>query len=173
MTKQMGCSMNNKCRFIGAFFLMSFSIIAKANAVWPSIYIMFGMLSLWVIFAGFIVEFFCVKFFIKISWQRSLLITFVMNFLSTLIGIIGVPLSGIFIELILHPLGGGTFQTSHWIAAYIAALLFNATIEGTVLKLMFKLEFKRNLRWLIVANAISIFICMFIFDFELTSLRGK
>jgi len=142
------------------FIALPFS--AKANMIWPSVYIIDQYYSWYVILIGLIVEFFAIKQFLKVNWGKSALIAISMNLISALTGIVLIPISGIVVEFLTIPFGGGTFQLSHWILDYIAAVLCNVFIEGLVLKLIFKYPFKKIFWWLLGANAISVMVCAFI-----------
>ncbi|MDR2189919.1 MAG: hypothetical protein LBP53_01715 [Candidatus Peribacteria bacterium] len=83
-----------------------------------------------------------------------------MNAISTLIGRVGIPVSGFALEILLSVFGATTtFHISHWIGAFLLALTLNVVIEGLSLKRIFALPFKKNLWWLALANTISILIC--------------
>ena len=51
------------------------------------------------------------------------------NAISALIGLLLIPLSGILVEFLTIPFGGGTFQLSHWILDYLCVMLANTCIE--------------------------------------------
>lgn len=141
-----------------AFVLTPF--IAKANMIWPSIYIVEQYYTWYIILAGLIVETIGARIFLKTSWIRSFLIILTVNTISALLGFILIPASGIVVELLTIPVGGGTFSVSHWILDYIAAVLTNTYIEGLAMKLIFKYNFKPNFWWLAGANAVSVVICI-------------
>ena len=104
-------------------FLFMFLFINPvfADVVWPSLYIVGGMLSAKVILAGLLVELLFVKFFTNTSWAKSGLITFSMNLITCLLGVILIPFSGILIELITP--FGSTFHWSHWLLSYLAVVI--------------------------------------------------
>ncbi|MCM1421767.1 MAG: hypothetical protein NC224_10280, partial [Bacteroides sp.] len=135
---------------------------AKANMIWPSVYILDQYYSWYVIAIGLFVEFFATKFFLKVRWLKSALIAIVINLISAFVGILLIPISGIFVEFLSIPFGGGTFDISHWVLDYIAVALCNVVIEGLALKWVFKYPFKRNFWWLFGANSISVLICAFV-----------
>ncbi len=153
---------NNLYKFILLISLILIPISAKANMIWPSIIIVQQYYTWYVIAIGLIIEFFAVRIFLKSSWGKSALIAVTINAISALIGLLFIPASGIFVEIITLPFGGGTFQLTHWILDYIAAVLCNVVIEGLALKWIFKYPFKQNFLWLLSANAISVIICAFI-----------
>jgi hypothetical protein len=86
-----------------------------------------------------------------------------MNVISTLVGIIAIPLTGILGEIIFFRIDEifkiGSFHISHWILDFILTVLCNTIIEGLSLKLIFKKTFKKIFLWLFCANIISVLIC--------------
>lgn len=147
----------------GIVFLLSLVLMpvcVSANVVWPSLYILEGMLSWYVILLGFVVEIIFVKYFLKETYLKSVLIAFIMNLISTVLGLILIPLSGLVGEILLIPFGTGTFHFTHWLLSYILAILINVVIEGLTVKFIFKNKFKKLFWWLFMANAVSIIICI-------------
>ena len=147
----------------GIVFLLSLVLMpvcVSANIVWPSLYILEGMLSWYVILLGFVVEIIFVKYFLKETYLKSVLIAFIMNLISTVLGLILIPLSGLVGEILLIPFGTGTFHFTHWLLSYILAILINVVIEGLTVKFIFKNKFKKLFWWLFMANAVSIIICI-------------
>jgi len=147
----------------GIVFLLSLILMpvcVSANVVWPSLYILEGMLSWYVILLGFVVEIIFVKYFLKETYLKSVLIAFIMNLISTVLGLILIPLSGLVGEILLIPFGTGTFHFTHWLLSYILAILINVVIEGLTVKFIFKNKFKKLFWWLFMANAVSIIICI-------------
>ena len=65
------------------FLIMPLS--ASANMVWPSLYIAEGMRSWYVILIGLLIEIIFVKFYLKESYLKSVLIAFIMNLASTVL----------------------------------------------------------------------------------------
>ena len=135
---------------------LSIPLIASANVVWPSLYILSQVYCWYVIVLGLVVEFFAVKFLGKASWRMSAVIVAVMNAVSALVGWVLIPISGILTEILLLPFEQGTFHLSHWIVDYVFVALVNTCIEGLSIKWIFKYSFKRVFWWLFAANAISV-----------------
>lgn len=153
---------NEKTKY-GLIYLVSFllmPICASANMVWPSLYIAEGMRSWYVILIGLAAEIIFVKYFLKQSYLKSVLIAFVMNLVSTVLGVAVIPLSGFIGEILMIPFGTGTFHPTHWLMSYVFAVLSNVLIEGLTAKFIFKHKFKKMFWWLCVANAISVIICI-------------
>ncbi len=161
--------------FILAISLIAFAVLpANADLIWPSLYIAKGMLSIKVILLGLIVELFFVKYFTKAGWKNSSIITFLMNLITTMLGIIFIPLSGLGSEFVFDfvfhaydKFGIGTFHWSHWLAAYLLVILINTIIEGLFIKLTLKIKILKTFWWLLIANAISVFICFLFYVLSL------
>lgn len=139
---------------------------AKADIVWPSLYITKGMLSLKVIIFGLMIELLFVRYFTKISWKMASITAIVMNLITTVLGIILIPLFGLGTEFIFDcvfhaydKFGIGTFHWSHWLVSYLLVILINTFIECLYIKLALKLKFRKTFRWMLFANAISVFLC--------------
>ena len=147
--------------------LIVFSAPAFADVVWPSLYIALGMISMKVIIVGLIVELFFVKFFTDTRWLKACVVTFVMNLITCLLGIIITPISGLLLEFILYPVNKATFHWTHWFASYLAVIVINTLIEGLVVKLTLKKAYKKIFWWLFCANAISILICVLFYGLYL------
>ena len=137
-----------------------------ADVIWPALYITKGMLSLKVIILGLIIETLFVKIFTKTDWKKSCLVSVLMNLITSLLGIILIPLFGLLSELVFDfvfhsydKFGIGTFHWSHWLVSYIMVIILNTLIEAFVIKKALKLNYKNILWWLFIANAISVLIC--------------
>lgn len=128
------------------------------NLIWPSIIILGVVYSWYIILIGLIIETIAAHIFIKTGWLRSLGIMFVVNAISALIGLIFIPISGIIVEVLTSPFGGGTFHISHWILDYLMVVVVNTLIEGISLQCIFKYPFRKNFWWLFGANTISVII---------------
>lgn len=141
-----------------AALLLCVPFAAKANMIWPSIYILEQIYAWYVIPAALAVEVIAARIFLKTSWKKSALMMFVTNLISAVVGLILIPLSGIMVEILMLPFNTGTFDLSHWILDYLAIVLANTCVEGAALKWIFKYPFKPNFWWLFSANLISVII---------------
>lgn len=166
--------MNIKCFILGIVLIIFVTLPANADLVWPSLYITQGMLSIKVILLGLVIELFFVKYFTKVNWKKASVVTVLMNLITTLLGMIFIPLSGLGSEFVFDfvfhaydKFGIGTFHWSHWLAAYLIVILINTFIEGLFIKLTLKIKLVKTFWWLMIANAISVFIC---FLFYITNL---
>ena len=148
---------------LSLLFIFLLSTPVFADVVWPSLYIATGIVSIKVIITGLLIEVFFVKFFTDTKWLKAGIITVVMNAVTCLLGMILIPISGLFVEL----LPTKTFHWSHWLLDYLLAILLNTLIEGLIIKLILKLKFKNILWWLFIANAISILICILFYGLRL------
>ena len=151
-------------------FIFLFAPSVKADVVWPSLYIAKGMTSLHVILSGLAVESIFVKYFAKLIWKKAILISLLMNIVTTILGIVLIPLSGLFSELVFDAVfhvydkfGIGTFHWSHWLVSYLSVILLNTFIEGICVKIALNLRIKQTFMWLLAANAISVLICFIAF----------
>lgn len=158
--------MNTKIFIIIISLIIFITLPANADLIWPSLYIAKGMLSIKVILLGLIIELFFVKHFTKVNWQKALTVTFLMNLITTILGMIFIPLSGLGSEFIFDfvfhaydKFGIGTFHWSHWIAAYLLVIFINTITEGLFIKLILKIKILKTFWWLLIANAMSVFIC--------------
>ena len=158
-------------------FIIIFCLIilpANADIVWPSIYITKGMLSLKVIIWGLIVELFFVKYFTNTDWKKASIVTILMNLITTILGIILIPLSGLSSEFIFDfvfhaydKFGIGTFHWSHWLVSYILVILINTFIEGMFINLILNFRLKQTFWWLLAANGISVLLCFLLYGISL------
>lgn len=149
------------------FLLLSLFILpANADIVWPSLYIAKGMLSFKTIILGLIIELLFVKYFTKANWQKVSVVTILMNLITTLLGMILIPVSGLSSEFVFDfvfhaydKFGIGTFHWSHWLVSYLLVIIINTLLEGLLVKIMLKLGIKQTFWWLFTANGISVLIC--------------
>ena len=163
---------NQKTRYGLVCFIMLIlmPVLTSANMVWPSVYIAEGLRSWYVILMGLMIETAFVKCFLRQTVIKSFLITFVMNLASTVIGVVLVPASGFFGEILMIPFDTPTFHLSHWILSYILAILSNVIIEGLTVKYIFKFSLRKMFWWLFAANAISIIICILFHGFTMGNI---
>ena len=155
------------------FFILSTSLPANADIVWPSLYIAKGMLSIKTILLGLIIETLFVKYFTRQNWGKACLISFLMNLITTFTGIILIPISGLGAEFVFdfvfnayNKFGIGTFHWSHWLVSYFLVILLNTLIEGLFIKLTLKIGLKKVIWWLLIANAISVLLCFLFYGID-------
>jgi len=145
-------------------FLCVFSVFpANADVIWPSMYVAVGATSLWSIIGGLMAEIGIVKYFLKITWIKTIGLCILMNAVSAIVGSSVILIGGFVVEVLLYPidavLGIGTFHWSHIFVAYVFAIFVNTLIESGVMKLFMKnIKYKRIFWCLFWANAVSIMI---------------
>ncbi len=166
--------MNIKKLILAVSLIIFITLPVTADLIWPSLYIAKGMLSIKVILLGLIIELFFVKYFTRVSWKKASIVTFLMNLITTMLGMILIPLSGLGSEFIFDfvfhaydKFGIGTFHWSHWLAAYLLVIFINTFIEGLFIKLTLKAKLIKIFWWLMIANAISVFICFLFYVLSL------
>lgn len=118
---------------------------AHADVVWPALYLEARLFSWWAIIAGLAAEYVFVRLFFADGARQALAADLVMNLVSTLCGVVLIPLAGIawevFPGLVLYRLFNvGTFNPGTWTATFILAVLINAALESLVLKRVFKMS---------------------------------
>ena len=132
-----------------------------ANFVWAALLLEKYMLSVPVIAAGLLIEYFFVRRLTGFGWKRAAA-DLAMNAASLCAGIILIPLAGLAWEatagVVLYKLFDlGTFSSVSWAATFVLAVLVNALIEDYVLRRFFKLEKTENgFWWIFLANALSV-----------------
>ena len=166
--------MNIKNIILTLSLIIFITLPASADLVWPSLYITKGMLSIKVILIGLIIELFFVKYCTKVDWKKASIVTILMNLITTILGIIFIPLSGLGAEFVFDfvfhaydKFGIGSFHWSHWLTAYLLVIFINTFIECMFIKLTLKLTLKKIFWWLLIANSLSVFIC---FLFYITNM---
>ena len=137
-------------------------MIILADVVWPSLILVGSLYTWWIIGVGLIIEFFFVRWLTRAEPLKAALMTIVMNAISSCVGFIGIPLSGLAWEFIamvtIMPLfHWGTFNPITWLVSCILAALLNALIETASLRWIFKVQWtKRLFWWLALANFITV-----------------
>lgn len=144
-------------------FFVAIALFASANRssdmIMPSVYIVDGMTIWYVMLLSIIAETAIVKWALKETYLKSASISMLMNLVSIVLGFVTLHIASLLVEVLFIPFSFGTFHISHWIVNFLFIVLLNASIEGLTVKLSFKLQFKKNFKWLCLANAISLAIC--------------
>lgn len=99
------------------------------NVAWPALFLEQGLLSFWPIVLGLLVEWPFVRWATKTKWLTSFYITCIINLVSALIGIVAIPIVGLFITIPHEWLAqivkmGSSFDPFGWILAYERIPLF-------------------------------------------------
>ena len=85
-----------------------------------------------------------------------------MNFASTLLGILLIPIAGLAWEffpgsVLYRIFDVGTFNPGTWVMTFLFAVAINAALESLVIRWAFKTKLgKRGFWGLVVANAVSV-----------------
>ena len=154
-----------------SFALTLMPVFVYANIVWPSLIIVEGIMSWYIILFGIIIEFLFIKFWAKEGTLRAMVMTFGMNTVSALIGLILIPVSGFIAAIVLGIISTiNTFDYLIWMVSYILAVLSNVLIEGYFLKLIFKKPFKTSFKWLLVSNSLSVIVAIAVLGFTMKKL---
>ncbi|MDE6207948.1 MAG: hypothetical protein K2M55_09080 [Muribaculaceae bacterium] len=139
-----------------AFLTIPFA--ASANMIWPSIFLVELFYAWYIILIGLIIEIIAAHIFLKTDWKKSVITMVVTNLVSAILGLLLIPISGLAVELLFLPFGGGTFDATHWVMDFICMVLGNTCVEGWALMSFFKYPFKSNFPWLLGANFVSVLI---------------
>ena len=133
-----------------------------ADMIWPALFLESRLLSIPVILAGLVVEYFVVWRLTDLGVKRSIFADLAMNTASTLLGILLIPIAGIIWEIfpgifLYKWFNLGTFNPGTLVATFCMAVLVNAAIETFVVAKGFKQKMgKRGFGWLCIANAVSV-----------------
>jgi hypothetical protein len=137
-------------------------LIVFADMIWPALFLEGRLLSVPIIIAGLVIEFFFVWRITDLGAGRAIFADLVMNATSTLLGIFLIPISGIVWEifpgLVLYRwFNVGTFNPGTWVATFCFAVLINAALETLIVAKVFRQKMgKRGFGWLCLANGLSV-----------------
>jgi hypothetical protein len=140
--------------------------IARADVVWPALYLESRLFSLWAIPAGLLAEFAFLRWWLRLSVWRAIVADVVMNAASALIGLFAIPIAGLAWEsslgqLVNKTFNVGTFNPAAWLVTCVFAVLINTAIEALVLRLVFKIRLTRaQTAGLGLANLVSVGLAM-------------
>lgn len=116
------------------------------------------MFNIYAIILCLFVKFIFVKYFAKINWKKAVLTTMSMILLSYSLGVGLIAVCAAPIDSLIP---GYPMNLAHWVITYLAVIIINTLLESLIVKLMLKLEYKKILPWLLIANIISIIVCGF------------
>jgi hypothetical protein len=150
--------MKNRAFPLLTICLLAVSFPASADIIWPAAALEARLLTWWAIALGLLLEFAVVWRVFRLPVKRAALATAVANGISTLAGIVLIPLAGI----IWVPLGvllrfPAVFSPIGWITTFATACLINTAIEAAVYRRSFDLTVRgREFVWVLFANALSV-----------------
>jgi hypothetical protein len=154
--------MNNKNRLAIAVLVLLVPTAARADVVWPALYLETRLATWWSVSIGLLVELLVIWRAFALEIKKALLVDLVANAASVLLGIIFIPLAGmvweIFPGLVFYKVFNvGTFNPTTWAATCIFAVAINAALEWAVIQKGFKLPIGKRGFWILAgANAVSV-----------------
>ena len=149
-------------RLVIALIALALPSAARADVVWPALYVEQKLLSVPVIILGLLVEALALRFCFAMNAKRALIASLAVNAISTVLGVLLIPLAGIVWEifpgLILHKgFNMGTFNPITWSATFLFALGITTSIEVACLRRLFGVPAGwRTWLWWTLANATSV-----------------
>jgi hypothetical protein len=121
------------------------------DVVWPALVLEQRLLSAIPITAGLIVECLVLRFCFQLTWKRAITIDLAMNLVSTLVGMLLIPLIGLSAFIF------DFVRFGEWICTFLIAVLLTTGIEASVVSWGFKVPVdNKRFWWLLVGNAISV-----------------
>jgi hypothetical protein len=156
--------------------LLLVAIPARADMVWPALYLETRIVTWWTIGLGLIVEYLFIRRLFGFDIKKAIIVDVLMNLTSTLLGILLIPLAGLAWEffpgiVIYKVFNIGTFNPGTWAMTFLFAVAINTALESCVIRWGFKTKVSKRKFWgLFVANAISVgvaFASLFIVRHEM------
>lgn len=145
-----------------ALAVLTLPSTVRADVVWPALYLEQRLLSVPVIVMGLLIEALTLHYTFAMDWKRASAASFVVNSVSTIAGILLIPLAGVLWEifpgLILYKLlDVGTFNPTTWTATFFLALWVTTGIEVVSLRRWFGIHSNRR-TWLLwsLANIVTV-----------------
>jgi len=143
----------------------SFSSITPlyADMVWPAVVLEKHLLGVIPIMAGLVIEWLALWLGgFDLSWKKAAVVDIVMNAVSTMGGMVLIPMLGLLWEVlpgvVLYKVFGvGTFNQGNWAATFAMAVFATTAIEATVVNWGFKIQLDRRRFWILCgANGLSV-----------------
>jgi hypothetical protein len=147
---------------VGGIVALAAAAPALADVVWPGLYIEIRYLSGIPIAVGLLVEFLALRFGLKLTWERALFVDICMNAVSTIAGILLIPvgtLAGQYVIEMIFPVR--TFHPFSWVVTFVVADLITTAIEALVVRFGFRIKLGARGMWILLgANAASILVAV-------------
>jgi hypothetical protein len=141
--------------------------LALADIVWPSMVLLEGLWTWWVILAGLVIELVFLRFITDLSWKKLILADILMNAVSSIMGFIVILIGGAGVSLVSgftyeRLFNLGTFNPYSWGVTLVFSALVNTALES----LMLVLAFRQKLKWwgylvLFIANTASVGLALY------------
>lgn len=139
-----------------------------ADMVWPAVYITSSIYKFWfIVFITIIVEAFCIKYFLVVSFKKSLLISAVGNVISGFAGTSIFMVLMLLIDAFIEYLTGSSFTIFDWVISYFVLCFGSILLEILVIKLIWKFDFKRLIIPLSVGNILTYLIIFYLNNFNI------
>jgi hypothetical protein len=133
-----------------------------ADVVWPALYLEGRLFSVLPISVGLVAEWLFLYFGgFGLSWKKAIIVDVVMNTVSSVAGIVLIPVLGLLWEIgpgmvVNRVFNVGTFNPISWIATYLLSACASTAIEASVVKWGFKIPLGQKRFWILFgANAVS------------------
>lgn len=141
----------------GLLFLLGDPGGAAANMAWPARLLEERLVAIPTIMLGILLESVALRLLFLLPWPRAIFVSVAVNAASALVGLLAIPASGLFLEVMTAAIvGTPVFGPLGWIVTLLGAATVSAGIEGFVLGRYFSLPFNRAC-WLVwcVANFLT------------------
>jgi hypothetical protein len=128
-----------------------------ANVVWPALYLEEKLLSALSIGAGLTGEILVLRAALEVPWRRAIGTGFLMNAVSTVVGILLIPFLGLFWETMWEGFGGRYGATASWAVLLVLATAANTAIEIPFAWKVGRVPFGLRLAaWMFAANGVTV-----------------
>lgn len=154
-----------------SFIILTLTKSTYADVIWPAVYLVDRLYSIWVILIGLIIEYLFIRYYFNLTTKKAITADIVMNAVSTGFGIFLIPIFGLayeysFGDVINNKFDWGTFNPIAWAITYLIAVIVNSLLEPLVLRAIFKVKLTMvNFGIIFLANAISVGVAIISFGF--------
>lgn len=157
------CGIRSSGRAACVLAVLVGSTSARADMVWPTLLLELHYLAVWAIAVGLVLEAFLVRWAFKPSLGRTVLATVTANALSTLGGVIAIPVLGLVAAAASMPvanllgLSPGASNGALWVLSFALAVLVNTWIEVWIYRGDFRFVVgRREFAIIVLANGLSV-----------------